>query len=617
MFLPKFALAAELISTSLDHDAAADADQWDMEYSQSGVNDAETVSVRSPMYEPDFTLFDRSIIGRAPAGVTGLSNNVPENTNLEPGTTARFVFEVSSLSGRDRDDTSHAELRRRANDSEGEDELEIEGETTSETALARRQSTKTLWISATTCIQPEGLSPNKTWIDPPQLTLYVSTDSKNTAPGPKAPPESQLWVVFQEGAVMYNTTLSGDVYFSVTAPNVSEAFASRLFNVDVAASIDQSYHSFDVTSDPDLLWVDSDSSTSLFTTRNLTDSPDKVVETPPYSMFAYAEGDTSVIGVRQSICGLKQYAQIGGSKSTFPSNMIRVGLSNKSSGGLTKQQIYLRGLNSSTNYVGILAKSPNNSLGKRENTAGGGGTVFRQVEFDTKSNGTCTFIFNLTFCSETAYAVPGNPAKFADATELGKFYDDYAAEVFDGFNKSMQQIACETENSAMYSLARNCDDCRDAYKTWLCSVTIPRCEDFSKTADYLQMRNINQPFLDGTTVPSNITDQYGQSRAFNQSRVLRIDEQIQPGPYKEVLPCDELCYDIVQSCPAELGFSCPTPGMLGFNTSYGTKQNDADANITCNYPGASHVASQANVNELGLVPVVAAISITFLLLYSR
>ena len=47
-----------------------------------------------------------------------------------------------------------------------------------------------------------------------------------------------------------------------------------------------------------------------------------------------------------------------------------------------------------------------------------------------------------------------------------------------------------------------------------------------------------------------------------------IDAQINPGPYKEILPCIDLCYNLEQSCPAALGFACPLEGH-GMNYSYG------------------------------------------------
>jgi calcium channel MID1 len=75
----------------------------------------------------------------------------------------------------------------------------------------------------------------------------------------------------------------------------------------------------------------------------------------------------------------------------------------------------------------------------------------------------------------------------------------------------------------------------------------------------------------------------------NSSRNPIIDAQIKPGPYKEVLPCKDLCYDLVQSCPAALGFGCPEGKWL--NSSYGVRSPNGD--ITCSYLGAAYFLNRA------------------------
>lgn len=59
-----------------------------------------------------------------------------------------------------------------------------------------------------------------------------------------------------------------------------------------------------------------------------------------------------------------------------------------------------------------------------------------------------------------------------------------------------------------------------------------------------------------------------------------IDQRIKPEPWKEVLPCEDLCYELVQSCPAALAFKCPAGKWLGY--SYGKRKLGLD--ITCNNP---------------------------------
>ena len=187
----------------------------------------------------------------------------------------------------------------------------------------------------------------------------------------------------------------------------------------------------------------------------------------------------------------------------------------------------------------------------------------------------CTLLYGLEFCSKVAYAVPYNPETADSFSALQSIYDENAKNVYTNFSKSLAQIACDTTASAQYSLAVGCQDCETAYKDWLCAVTIPRCDDFRKAplpGQYLQPR----------------ADPSGERNVSKHSRNVLIDQRIQPGPYKELLPCQDLCYGLVRSCPATLGFSCPLEGH-GLNVTYGklnpNKPNDETKSLACNFPG--------------------------------
>ena len=214
--------------------------------------------------------------------------------------------------------------------------------------------------------------------------------------------------------------------------------------------------------------------------------------------------------------------------------------------------------------------------------------------------------------------------------ELARLYDDAAAAIYQNFTYSLQQIACNTTSTAQYSLVRNCDDCARDYKNWLCAVTIPRCADFSSQDPFLQPRNLGQPSLDNTDSSNtgddfsakpesdNDTDEdenkeikgYEDTRPpsrrlyANSSRNPLIDELIQPGPYKEVLPCDDLCYSIVQSCPAALGFKCPLPGR-GLERSYGKRSRSGS--ITCSYLGAAYYLNEGSSLTKSLIPLMVSV----------
>lgn len=188
-------------------------------------------------------------------------------------------------------------------------------------------------------------------------------------------------------------------------------------------------------------------------------------------------------------------------------------------------------------------------------------------------------ISDLDFCSAVAYAVPSSPS--LNGTQLAKVYDDYAAKVYKNFSLSLQQIPCNASDTERYSLATGCDQCAASYKQWLCAVTIPRCHDFSSTLPYLLPRNLRQSFINGSTLP----DKYPGLQAVltNSSRNPFIDNEIKPGPYKEVLPCRELCYQLVRDCPSALGFVCPRKKWL--EASYGFLTG---AEVTCNSMGVEY-----------------------------
>ncbi|KAK3358958.1 stretch-activated Ca2+-permeable channel component-domain-containing protein [Lasiosphaeria hispida] len=618
LFSPHFALAIELKETY-----PVLLDELDIDYPP----DLGARSPLDPTYEPEFSPFDRGIIGRAPAGVTALTNNEAMPMNVVPGTTQLFTFTVRPGSGR-RDQESKVELRSEGNATRGQSAgaEAVEGTIPDEEQqkLERRQTQKTLYISANTCEQPEAIEPSKTSLDPPQLTMFVSTSSSNQSPGPLAKSGEQVRVEFVEGAAMYNFTTIGDVYIGVYAPNISKAFDGA-YNFKIAASTDAFFDTYDMQEDADLIWVDSDAQGALLITHNLTESTDPVLEaqimgTQPYVMFAQNKNDRSVNGLKFSYCGLQNYAQIAATKNGQFTSMVSTGMTKRGPGHLPKQQFYFSGLNSSANYIGILAQDGNASV-SGNGLVGGGGHVFRAMNFSTKSDhGNCAIVLNLKFCDQVAYSVPSNP-NFGNATKLAQFYDDYAASMYDNFNKSLAQIACEAPSTQRYSLARNCSDCAVAYKDWLCSVTIPRCEDFSNDAAYLQPRAMAQSFPDGERLDEVTIAKYPATAATNSSRNPLIDSVVQPGPYKEVLPCEDLCYNLVQSCPSAMGFSCPRPGDIGFQASYGHRKQAGEGTngeLTCNYPGSAHVFSAAR--RVGVewgsmsVAVAAVIAVGFFLL---
>ncbi|RBR11409.1 uncharacterized protein FIESC28_09023 [Fusarium coffeatum] len=518
-------------------------------------------------YEPDFGVFDRSILGRAPAEQPLLTNNGPDSRPVSPGETICYVVDKKILFGNDkRSDDTH--------------ESRDDGKEESGHRNSRRAESKTVYISANTCSRPTLNSTDKD-NNPetaPQLSLYTSTSSKIKCPDlsnyNKTNPDLQR-VPFDEGAAMVTVNATDAIYISVAAPNITKKHSGD-WKYQIAISFDEYYHNYDSQDGTArLLLMDFDSTSALLVTSNLTEDSSETQQImkrpPPYQLFVGDEKLKSIDGLRHSACGLTQSAEIwaNGNKTGRHNDLVTTGVTTRGPGQLPKQQFLIAGLNHSTSYSGILVKMPEGNSKRAGQTTGGGGTVYRATSFQTSSSSNCKMVTNLDFCNETQYAVPGNEKKFNN-TALAKHYDDYARKMYANFEKVLMQMPCETPPESRYSLARDCDDCRQAYKRWLCTVTIPRCEDVMGGGRHSVVRNAFQALPNGTELPDNFRKGLTLS-ANNSSRNAWIDETVNPGPYKELLPCEDICYDVVQSCPSAMNLKCPQPGFPSFEARRGRR----------------------------------------------
>ncbi|KAF2397108.1 hypothetical protein EJ06DRAFT_515282 [Trichodelitschia bisporula] len=555
-------------------------------------------------YEAEFVGVSRSLIGRADDVPQGLKNNVPETLNIDPGDTKYYVFEKADIFGKK--GSNRKELpsnlppdnhRTKRDDSEGEslDAAEHANQT-----LERRQDTsiQQVYISINTCLQP---TTNATVTAYPQLSLYISTVDTNQKPGPGADDSSQTMFQLDGGYMNVTINVTDNVYIGIAAPKLDLGFTGS-WNYEIAASIDAFFMDYFET--PFLWKVDSDSNSALLATMNLTSEnvpPDNVTAqtkmehlrqkwmgiTPPFELFVFNQSDPAAQALKRSYCGLKKM-NLGAGIDT---NMTRRGM-----GQNPKQQFHVKQLKPGQKYLAILGY---NGVKQEDEvgSAGGGGRIWETLSFETQRDGNCRIIFDLPFCNDVAYAVPTNPTNdtLKDMQNLVNFYDEHAKALYQNFTFSLQQIPCDTTSSAQYSLVSNCEQCARSYKTWLCAVTIPRCTDFSapnsSTKKYLLPRNVMQPFYNNDSL-ADLTGHWNdpaearERMYLNSSRNPLIDSVIRPGPYKELLPCRQLCYDLVRTCPAALGFQCPDQGFM-LDRSYGDfdrSQFSVDV-VTCNYPG--------------------------------
>jgi calcium channel MID1 len=593
---PQFAYAAELdsrIPPDHNHPLVFGLDD-ELEDGEVGFE----VTAPGQDVSEDSTLATRADSSR----VDELSNNQPQNMNIAAGQTQNWSFRKRSINGPGGDIGPGLPS--------DEDGAATQPKTRAE--LRRRQNGKSVYITMTTCIQPTvNTSVRPAEMDgktPPQLLMWTSQSPNLIDPGPgtKDSPD-QKSIVLDSGYAIWKIDTSEDVFFGVSAPNTTSW--TGIWNYQIAASIDAPFHSFD-ESWSNLFFVDGDNHAALLVTNDTTqqNSTSEIYKQwmdmpPPYSFFAHNQNDQAILGVQKSFCGLQNQASIMANVKNVENANVAA-MVNRGLSGKPKEQFYITALNASSMYYGHLALEGNSTASGR-GVVGGGGTVWKVMNFTTKVEDNCALLYNLTFCSEVAYAVPSNPQTFdplSGVPALAALYDSSAAKLYQNFNYSLQQVPCKTPNVQKYSLSRTCDDCARAYRAWLCAVTIPRCEDFSSPKPYLMPRNTAAKFTNGSSIADSSLynvrelDEWRSRVATNSSRNPLIDKQIQPGPYKEVLPCTELCYDLMQSCPASLGFACPLGGR-GLEVSYGSKSSDP-SEISCSYLGAAYYLSRASRTTL-------------------
>ncbi|KAF1834617.1 calcium channel subunit Mid1 [Decorospora gaudefroyi] len=570
----------------------------------SHIGDAGFGRGGSEGYEPDFAYLDRSLIGRQAAEVDKLTNNEKMERDIDPENTLYFVLEKDQLLLRRAVDGPLEALEARGTDNASEEavlaqveRVEREGHADAEAddALRTRQTgISRVWLTANTCRQPLRIgNATEAVKNHPQLVMYVSTSSANQKPGPDAT-ENTLTnitgILFESGYASFQFPTTSDVYIGISAPKLEEDWFGS-WHFELAASTDGPYHNYN-KSDPFLFMIDTDSESTLFTTYDLGDSNsteavDRWNKTNPFNMYAFAAGRyTPITGMEHSYCALKEQFNVNATKNFT----IDTTISTQFGDDLPKAQFHVRNLENAKTYNGFVvvegAQQPLDIPGV--GTVRGGGMVFQAFNWTTKADDSCQVLSNLEFCDMVAYAVPSNSTFRTNDTRLEEIYDTQAREYYENFNRSLAQVACDAPADSQYSLAQTCEDCRNAYKNWLCLVLIPRCEDWSANEPWLQPRNINKPLPDGSlpdisNMATDPDENYRDRHAFNQSRNPLIDEVIQPGPYKEMKPCDDLCFDLVKACPAQLGFACPN--FPARQTAYGTRDKDRNT-LTCNFPGA-------------------------------
>jgi len=575
-------------------------------------------------YEPDFELFDRSVIGRASSEAFPIELDEPQSFNISPGSTRCYVLSSTGAASRRR--SAQSTNTSQTDSLDGPIEVETREKSTRQTSKSQ------LYLSATTCLRPDFVGDGTNAKTAPQLRLLASVSQEDGCPITTNGMDEDMWVEFDEGLATLSVDDQDDpVYVTILAPNVSDDFEGD-YNFEVAVSEDGYYHDWQADNERgqgQLMWMDSDSSAALLQTQEFEYSPKDRLESmktnPPFELYVENMRWPVFNGIERSLCGIRQNALISATNDGDGrlGMLVRTNTSIRGEDKLPRQHFYFEGLNETSTYRAIMVQVANTEedqhFSKRQTPGEGRENTRRFLAFDpadfaTLSGTICKVITDLDFCTENQHAVPGNGE--LNGTALAQVYDDYARKMYGHFETVLAQEQCETDPTSQYSLARNCDDCRTAYKRWLCTVAIPRCEDYSSKNRYAIPRNVGAAFPNGSFVSD---EEGGKSRrqlmgvpGFNASRNSFIDEEVGPGPYKEILPCGEICYEVVQSCPHSMGFGCPLPGMTGFEYSYGEKSMTGA--LSCNYPGTPRSRPNAAGTILPWSALHGPLSATALLL---
>ncbi|KAF9914909.1 stretch-activated cation channel mid1 [Lobosporangium transversale] len=474
--------------------------------------------------------------------------------------------------------------------------------------------TYAVYISVSTCSTPKSGAN----LCPP-LMMYISVSASQPLPGPGQDPKVVQVVTSQEGLIQFTAYTNKDIFFSLQAPALQGAWTGD-WAVEVGASSQGYVQGYQ--SSQGLVLDDSDSTNASFLTHNFTAVP---------TFKVYLVNSTSLpVGLTHSLCAIEVIQPMPLTKANMVVTQTnRTSNLDGSQGRLIlppeptfeqfgqRRQVLVQGLRPGTEYTAFFITDVLNQAGAE--------VMYAMTPFRTKRRDNCVLITDLQLCREVAYAVPVTPLSTLPGSSSGTtvqqdvkhYYDDFTSRLMETFTKVLKQYDC---SKSQYSFIRNCTDCERAYRRWLCGVSIPRCTDVEDITDsnnygYVRPEDIdphaaeNPYLLDRSNGPVVVGRNTSTSRGAVAQLSAENNTLMNPGEYGEVLPCVDLCYDVVQSCPSFLGFNCPVKNMGG---------NYARMNaggFQCNGLGIVSIPSGARASRLsmlkkqGIVAIMVIVSI--------
>ena len=182
----------------------------------------------------------------------------------------------------------------------------------------------------------------------------------------------------------------------------------------------------------------------------------------------------------------------------------------------------------------------------------------------------------MPYCPRVSYAVPLPSLPFPitsyDSTNIPDSVSGPLISYLTNFTTSLLTFACGRD---WYSPLQTCLDCQEAYRTWLCSISFPRCGESPTSSS------------SSTTVTSATASASSGTTTISPALVVQEANVNQRNPnlpnttsaVEILLPCLETCNAVDRACPNFLGFACPVP-RFNANVSYGVGFIDGDAQST-------------------------------------
>ncbi|BGP35157.1 stretch-activated cation channel mid1 [Rhodotorula toruloides] len=475
-----------------------------------------------------------------------------------------------------------------------------------------------IYISLSLCSLPPSLSQNTSFLLPPVLDtlLYVSfTPDIEPYPSNASTPDD----IFNRGESLAtskleygygNVTLEvdegeGGIYVAVFAPDLSKVLDSDApvtgqwqFELDVSSG----------TADPPYVasgmegmrTEDTDMSSVLLSTAKWTG------DQPAYQAIVAPTNSLS-LALSRSKCFVRSMA--GQSVASGASLNTSTTTRGWPAGG-TRTQYFVDGLDRGTNYTAWLVE--NGTM------VDGGGTnqtrVWDPVFFATKSSDSCRLVYDIDVCPSVAYSVPA-PSSL-DTPSLISFFNTSISASLTNFTRTMTTFPCGSDEMGRYSVVSTCQDCINAYRDYLCAMTMPRCTDAPSNATLNDTTLAASDSLPSYAIPAQYdtsllrTDPYASrtplfgppnlsatfptlfNSTYRPSRSNLLAQS--PFPYTETPPCLDICYLVEARCPPFLGWSCPknsdgTPSGGTGSAAYG---------VTVDVPGAQRLGGDVKGSEL-------------------